>query len=177
MLSNSRVELAWWMEGSQEQFRVNGRAYIIPPPSHPFHTMQSFPPGSSLEKLTQRGADDSNYTTSEGGYDWEKKRREVFNAMSPGMKASWATPPPGTVLKSYDEADSWPSTLPRLEEADNDEDRKTLEYALGNFALVLIDPLEVDWVQLGIKPNRRTKFTRNESLGDGDEWTEEITIP
>ena len=172
------IELAWWMEGSQDQFRVLGRVSIIPPPSHPFHTMQTFPPGSALAKLTERGDADDETNVAEGrGYDWEGKRKEVFNAMSPGMKASWATPPPGTVLKSYDEAKAFPTSLPNLGEAENEEEQKNLELALGNFALLLIDPLRVDWVQLGVRPNRRTKFTRNENLGTGDEWVEEISIP
>lgn len=142
--------------------------------------MQTFPLGSSLAKLTASGEleDEANaFTTEAGRYDWEKKRREVFNDMSKGMKASWATPTPGDPIKSYDEANAWPGPLPRLEEADNDEDKKNLEFALGNFALVLIDPFSVDWVQLGTRPNRRTKFSRNENLGEGDEWAEEIVVP
>lgn len=168
------------MEGSQEQFRVNGKVYIITPPSHPFRTIQTFPPGSALARLNESGEledQTDGFTLQGGGYDWEKKRKEVFDDMSGGMKASWATPPPGDLLKSYDEANAWPGPLPKLEEADNEDDKKDLEFALGNFALVVIEPLGVDWVQLGVRPNRRTKFTRNENLSNGDEWVEEIVVP
>lgn len=107
------------------------------------------------------------------GIDWESKRREVFDSMSGHMKASWCRPPPGGKLEGgYEEAKKWPQQLPKLGEADNEEDKTNLEIALGNFALVVIDPLEVDFVELGVVPNQRTKFTR-----DNEEWTEEILVP
>jgi len=53
-----------------------------------------------------------------------------------------------------------------------EEDKKNLEIALRNFALIVIDPFEVDFVELGVDPNQRTKFTR-----DGEQWMEEIVVP
>ena len=107
------------------------------------------------------------------GIDWESKRSQVFDSMSGHMKASWCRPTPGSKLEGgYEEAKKWPQKLPRLGEAETEEDKKNLEIALGNFALVLIDPFEVDFVELGVNPNQRTKFTR-----DGENWVEEIVVP
>jgi len=93
--------------------------------------------------------------------------------MSGHMKASWCRPPPGSQLEcGYEEAKKWPQNLPKLGEAESEEDKKNLEMALGNFALVVIDPFEVDFVEMGVVPNQRTKFTR-----DGEQWIEEIIVP
>jgi hypothetical protein len=93
--------------------------------------------------------------------------------MSGYMKASWCRPSPGTKLEGgYEEAKKWPQDLPKLGEAETEEDKQNLETALGNFALVLIDPFEVDFVELGVIPNQRTVFARH-----GEDWVEEIVVP
>ena len=73
----------------------------------------------------------------------------------------------------YEEANKWPKTIPTSTGAANEEEKKLVEEALGNFALVLIEPTFVDWVQLGVVPDRRTFFHRGE---DGS-WTETIVVP
>ncbi|TCD67880.1 hypothetical protein EIP91_011814 [Steccherinum ochraceum] len=173
MLSNPTVEVAWWLEGSQDQFRFSGRVVVIPHPSHPFHNMRNIPPGSALAKLAEHGEEGGQ----DGKYDWEKKRLEVFDTMSAHMKASWCRPTPGSEISSYDDAKSWPSTVKNVGEAETDEEKANLEEALKNFALVLIEPLDIDWVQLGVIPNRRTRFYRKEQEGSGDEWIETIEVP
>ena len=91
--------------------------------------------------------------------------------MSEGMRASWCEPfPPGTALGSYEEQKGWPRKVPV--EPSTDEDRKNLEFALGNFALMLFEPVRVDWCALGIQPNRRIVFTR-----EGEEWVEQLVVP
>jgi hypothetical protein len=51
---------------------------------------------------------------------------------------------------------------------------------MANFALVVIDPFQVDFVKLDINPNHRTKFTRDfqgwglEELGRGDSCAIEL---
>ncbi|KAK7695208.1 hypothetical protein QCA50_002398 [Cerrena zonata] len=171
-LSNSVAELAWWLEGSQDQFRIAGKVTIIPAPSHPFHTMNAIPKGSAIHFLDEGGDKDHP-----GKYDWEKKRREVYDSMSPYLKASWTRPPPGSAINSYDDAKAWPQKLPKLGEAESEEDKRNAEIAFGNFALVLIEPHEIDWIQLGIFPHQRTRFTRLTNEGNGDEWKEEIQVP
>ena len=111
------------------------------------------------------------------GFDWEDKRKVVFKGMSPFMKATWVRPPPGSRLEGgEEEAEKWPV---KLEEPDengifkSDEDKILWETALGNFALLVVDPVEVDYVELGPVPNRRTKFWRS----DHGQWQDEALVP
>jgi len=155
------IEAVFWIEANQEQYRIIGDASIIPAPSHPYHGKFDPLHGPALAAVTKEGI------------DWEARRKQVFNSMSGYMKASWCRPTPGSKLEGgYEEAKNWPQKLPSLEEAESDEDRKNLEVALSNFALVVIEPYEVDFVELGVIPNQRTKFTRQ-----GLSWVEEILVP
>lgn len=95
--------------------------------------------------------------------------------MSAHMKASWCRPVPGSPLLGGDEeAKKWPERVEEPKDGDgNEENRKNWETALANFALVVIEPLEVDYVELGVMPNRRAKFWKN---GDGV-WEEQAVVP
>ncbi|KAI0962582.1 hypothetical protein AcW1_001371 [Taiwanofungus camphoratus] len=157
--AHPRAELSWWMAGSQDQFRIFGPVRVVTSPNAPAeaHLEQS---SLAFDKMDEQG------------FDWEKKRQDVFDNMSAHMKASWCRPPPGSVMDSYEDAKKWPQTVPKRGEAESDEDKRSQEQALRNFALVLIEVVEVDWVQLAVKPNQRTRFTRK-----GEEWVEEIIVP
>jgi len=113
------------------------------------------------------------------GFDWEKKRVETFEGMSGHMRASWVRPVPGTPLPGgYAAAKAWPESLPKLAEVEQgkggEETKKLVKDALKNFALVVINPLEVDYVELGVVPNQRTHFWRERGTG---EWVEEVVVP
>ena len=130
-------------------------------PLHPYHAQFDPLRGPALTALKKEGI------------DWEAKRIQIFDSMSGHMKASWCRPPPGSRLEGgYEEANKWPQKLPNLGNAESEEDKRNLEIALGNFALVVIDPSEVDFVELGVVPNQRTKFTKH-----GENWAEEIVVP
>ena len=153
-----RAEVTWWMGGSQDQFRIMGPVRIIPPPAVAVNSPRS--ESVALSRLDEQG------------FDWEKKRLAVFDSMSAHMKASWCCPPPGTVIASYEELKQRPQTVPKLGEAETEDDKRNQEQALSNFALLLIEAVEVDWLQLAEKPNCRTRFTRS-----GEEWKEELIVP
>jgi hypothetical protein len=108
------------------------------------------------------------------GFDWEAKRKDVFDSMSRHMKATWCRPTPGIRLDGgAEESAKWPEMLPKLGKEESGDEKKNMEVALGNFALVVIDPNEVDYVELGKIPNERTRFTRTpEGL-----WSEEAVVP
>ncbi|OSD01186.1 hypothetical protein PYCCODRAFT_1392358 [Trametes coccinea BRFM310] len=164
LLANPAVELAWWMEGTQDQFRLSGFAHIVPAsPAEPDTSFRFAPiPADALALRTLEAQ----------AFDWEAKRLELFQQMSPGMRASWCVPgAPGSAIGSYEEQKEWPSQVPQ--EPQTEEDKKNAEMASKNFALMLIEPVSVDWVELGVKPNRRTIFTRREDGG----WTEQLAIP
>lgn len=161
ILASPTIEAIFWVEANQEQYRIIGNASVIPTPSHSYHARFDPLRGPVLTAFNNEGI------------VWESKRREVFDSMSGHMKASWCRPSPGSKLEGgYEEAKKWPHTLPTLSEAKSEEDKRNLEIALGNFALIIIDPFEVDFLELGVVPNQRTIFTR-----DGEKWIEEIVVP
>ncbi|KAI0763994.1 pyridoxamine 5'-phosphate oxidase-domain-containing protein [Trametes elegans] len=162
LLSNQHVELAWWMEGSQEQFRLSGYAHIRPSPTAPGDESRPTPIPADAAALKALEAQ---------GFDWETKRRALFAGMSPGMRASWCVPrAPGSALASAEEQEAWPRAVPP--EPSSEEDARNYEAALSNFALMLVEPVEVDWVELGVKPQRRTFFKR-----EGEKWVEQPVVP
>ncbi|KAH9996494.1 pyridoxamine 5'-phosphate oxidase-domain-containing protein [Russula vinacea] len=136
------VELAWWINATSDQFRISGPARIFAAPEH-----TSSPP--------------------------MHKRRELFSALSEEMRATWCRPTPGTPLKAgYEEMDDWPAKVPKPSDAKTEKEKELAELALSNYAIIVIEPLNVDWLQMAIKPNRRTFFTREEV-----HWKEEVVVP
>ncbi|SJL03010.1 uncharacterized protein ARMOST_06355 [Armillaria ostoyae] len=171
IISNPHVQLAWWIEGAKEQYRVTGLATIIPVPTNGLH--------KHFLHYTQAGKDNNGAMTMlrKEGFDWEVKRQEVYRGMSPYMKASWCRPIPGSPLVGgEEEAKKWPVKLeePNADgEWSSEENKRLWETALSHFALVVIDPTDVDYVELGPLPNRRTRFWRNEK----GSWSEEALVP
>ncbi|KAF8079143.1 hypothetical protein FPV67DRAFT_98942 [Lyophyllum atratum] len=167
IISNPHVQVAWWIEGTQEQFRISGLASVIPTPKHSLykhfvHSVKHAAPGSSIAELAKEN------------FDWEDKRMTMFKGMSAHMKASWCRPTPGTRLEGgAEEAKKWPERVEEPGENADEETRKNWETALGNFALLIVDPTEVDYVELGVVPNRRTRFWRT---SDGS-WDSEAVVP
>jgi pyridoxamine 5'-phosphate oxidase len=152
-------EISWWFPSSQVQFRIAARVHIVPAPDH--SSYQHFSP--LFKKLAP------------SNFDWESERQTRFNRMSPYMRASWARPAPRTLIPSYDEGRKWPTELPKIGQGDNETEQKNIEFALSNFALLLLDPYEVDYVELGVQPNQRTIYTRTDDE-DGS-WSETIVVP
>ncbi|KAE9386451.1 hypothetical protein BT96DRAFT_891603 [Gymnopus androsaceus JB14] len=176
IIANPHVHIAWWIEGTQEQFRVAGLGTIIPSPKDHLHKQ-------FLHSTTSSAASSPNTgmaALSRENFDWEAKRKEVFKTMSAHMKASWCRPTPGSPLTGGEvEAKKWPERVdePKPEGPDESEEekenRRNWDTALRNFALVLVDPIEVDYVELGVLPNKRTKFTRSAQ----GVWKEQALVP
>ncbi|KAF8435686.1 hypothetical protein L210DRAFT_914415 [Boletus edulis BED1] len=115
----------------------------------------------ALPRTERRGL---RRTPQKRDFDWEEKRVAVFDAMSGSMKATWCRPVPGTPLgeNGEEEMKKWPKRLPKVGEAGSDAEKRLLGVALGNFALLMVEPFEVDYVELGVVPNRRTRCEREE---------------
>lgn len=160
MRARPHVEICWWLSGSLEQFRMSGPVRVISSPQAESGAGGLETPLLAIDTMTVQG------------FDWEKKRQEEFNNLPPFMRATWCKPQPASALGAYEEAKTWPQTLPKLGEAESEEDKRNQELALRNFALILIEVTEVDWVQVGTKPHQRTRFVR-----DGEEWSESIIVP
>ncbi|KAJ7201397.1 hypothetical protein GGX14DRAFT_371377 [Mycena pura] len=158
LIANPHVQVVWWIEGVQEQYRIAGRAHIVPAPKHSLYRQ-------FMHNISQ---------FSEGNlFDWDAKRIEVFKSMSAFMKASWCRPVPGSRLEGgQEEAKKWPVTLEDPKEGD-EEGKRLWEMSLRNFALVVIEPQDIDYVELEPIPNRRTRFWRTA----GGIWNEEELVP
>jgi pyridoxamine 5'-phosphate oxidase len=154
------VELAWWINATLDQFRISGHARIFASPQ----SSMSAPLHAAVECVGINSREMA-------GVDWEAKRRELFDAVSEEMRASWCRPTPGAPLEDG-VANDWPIRVPKPNEAKTDREKELAELALSNYAIIVIDPLRVDWVQMAIKPNQRTFFTRTE-----DGWSEEAVVP
>lgn len=160
-LANPKVEIVWWLPGSMEQFRLSGVVRVVPPPdAAPLSDSVTKVPSAALDALDVQG------------FDWEKKRVEVYDTQPAFLRAGFARPPPGNIIENYEAGKSWPGLVPRRVEAQSEEEEHAYDRGLHNFALVFFEPLEVDWMQLKEKPNRRTKFIRKD-----EEWAEYVTVP
>ncbi|KAF9260854.1 hypothetical protein L218DRAFT_962191 [Marasmius fiardii PR-910] len=170
IIANPNVEIAWWIEGTQEQFRISGIASVVSARDHLFYKHFE-------EAIKNAGLNSGLRNMVDTDFDWEEKRREVFESMSAHMKASWCRPTPGSVLTGGEEvAKRWPVRVDKPGDEDGGEpsegNKRNWEVALGNFALVVVDPTEVDYVELGVIPNRRSQFWRNEGV-----WEEKSVVP
>ncbi|KAG9101758.1 hypothetical protein FRC07_010279, partial [Ceratobasidium sp. 392] len=159
-------EAAWWIAPASVQFRIGARTHILPAPSHKSHS--NFP----FQLLSSAGGGDSGPESPETTADWEKFRIKTFNALPDFLRASFVRPVPGSVLVNQEDAKAWPSSLPESDKTQSEEDKKHIKEALENFALLVLEPLEVEFLELGVEPNRRTRW----KLSD-NEWKESSVVP
>jgi pyridoxamine 5'-phosphate oxidase len=155
--ANPNSEATFWFAGPKVQFRIVASTYLLPQSSHPWHA--SFP----AYELT--GSENSQF-------NWDHERLEAFDGISGHLRASFVRPVPGTPTASYEEAKKWPETAAKRGEAKEEEEKRVVEEALTNFALVVLDAAEVEFLELGPIPNRRTKWTKK-----GNQWEEQIVVP
>jgi hypothetical protein len=73
----------------------------------------------------------------------------------------------------YKSPDGQAEELPSESEAQTDEERVLIKKALGNFALLVVESLEVDLWELGLTPVRRRVWKRvgGASKEEGCSWT------
>ncbi|KAG8708249.1 hypothetical protein FRC09_001361 [Ceratobasidium sp. 395] len=159
-------EIAWWIAPASAQFRISARTHILPSPSHEFYS--KFP----RQALSNTAGGDSGPEHPETADDWEKVRIKAFNALPAFQRASFAHPDPGATLPNPEEAQTWPESLPESDKAESEDDKKHMKEALKNFALMVVEPLEVELLELQVRPNRRTQWI----LAEG-EWKEVSIVP
>ncbi|KAF4612268.1 hypothetical protein D9613_004277 [Agrocybe pediades] len=171
--TSPHAELAWWIDGTQQQFRLRSRVFLVPHAKHPVYT-------TFQNALDAADAGDAENPTPAlalfKNEDWEKRRVELFKSMSAHMKASWCRPTPGSILEGgEDEAKTWPERIDEPSDPsspDYETQKRNWEFALSNFAIVVIEPYEVDFVDLKVIPNRRWLFRR---VKKQDDWVWEET--
>lgn len=173
LTTTPQAEVVWWIEGTKQQFRIIANIHIVPTPSHPLH---------SNFKHNLSNAETGSALSLFKNDDWETRRTDMFKSMSANMKASWCRPLPGSPLEGgQEEAKKWPERIEEpklgLPREEYDKAKRNWDTALGNFALVIIDPIEIDFVDLSSPPDRRTLFTKKKDAGHSDTWVEEELVP
>ena len=98
LASHHDVEIAWWIEPPAIQFRLQGKAYTLPPDKTEV--------AKALKAMGLQG-DEAD------GKWWENKRKEVWEKeMSGHLRGSFARPAPGTPLDQIDtKPEDWPTKL------------------------------------------------------------------
>lgn len=91
---NPNVELAFWMEKTGVQFRISGKAAVLPNKPEEKSALEKI----LKETLHTKGSE----ATPEY---WTKKRDEEFEKMSGHLRATFARPPPGTPLEDLKEGE------------------------------------------------------------------------
>lgn len=156
--SGRSASVCWWFAESGEQYRIRALTYVVPPPSLQSEFPKFMPAGKKLNP--------QNLGSIE--FDWECERKRIFEKVSPGLQASFLRSIPGEKLehvpddqqpKSY-----WPTEI-------NTDEEKSM--ALDRFALVVLDPISVDFLKLKDEPNERIQWTK---LDDGS-WKEVNVMP
>ncbi|KAH9932660.1 pyridoxamine 5'-phosphate oxidase-domain-containing protein [Amylocystis lapponica] len=158
--ANDRVELAWFLAGSHEQFRIAGRVRVVPAPTHPSYNDALADLPLALRTLHAQG------------FDWEALRAAEFSGMPGTFRINYCRPPAGADISALEGAE-WPAALPKVEGEEDEEDKRNWKLGLSNLSLFLIEPVEVEYAAIPGKPTQRTKFVRDES----GEWTEKALVP
>lgn len=173
--SNPLTEVAWWIEGAGEQYRIVSRAYVLPSPKHPLYAQFPFDrltPSSAASSQTAAGesselhkdSDDENTTLAQW---WEKERIATFNdRMGGALRASWCRPTPGSDLPGgYDSAKEWLERLPRSSDVQpGSKEEADVRYALENFALLVLEPVRVERVELHVVSRPSLLSRRHSSM-------------
>ncbi|KAG9307675.1 hypothetical protein G9A89_023240 [Geosiphon pyriformis] len=142
LYKNPGFEIAWWFNGTEDQFRLSGDAFVLP---HPKHARRSQFPDVKLANQF--------FSPSNPKFDWEAERLQVWFRMSDVLRASFLT---GMLA----EHGNYPEKLPPIGE--NEEQEENIKAALENFALVVLKVDFVDYFRLN--PSSHTTWTYDDTI-------------
>ncbi len=102
LASDPTFEIAWWIENTAVQFRIQGKAYVVPN-----HDQVSDELKKCVEKIAGKG-DEANPEW------WISERKRLWkDSMSGHLRASFARPTPGTPLKDVEtKPKDWVDSIP-----------------------------------------------------------------
>ncbi|OCF45747.1 hypothetical protein I317_00235 [Kwoniella heveanensis CBS 569] len=149
------IELAWWIESTNVQFRITGQAVTIASGAETDFD-------KALHVLGLKAGQEE-----EGKAEWwENERKKLWEGVSGHLRAGFGRPPPGKKLDEVESSDKWPETIPA--KSDEPDEQKTIDYAFSHFAIIAIAPQAVEFLELKPIPNRRTQW-RRQADGSWDE--------
>ncbi|KAK1921678.1 hypothetical protein DB88DRAFT_498838 [Papiliotrema laurentii] len=139
------VEIAWWILDSAIQLRITGKAYIV-----------SADAATTRKAIQAMGVQEGEEGKNEW---WQDKREQLWKDLSGHLRGSFGRPTPGTPLDQVKEKpEDW---IQRLDpESDDPKQKKDIEFAKGNFAIIAVQPTGVEVLELKPQPNRRTQWTK-----------------
>ncbi|SMR58694.1 unnamed protein product [Zymoseptoria tritici ST99CH_1E4] len=148
-------EAVWWVKGeTMVQWRIKGVAYIVGP------DIESDEESSGVRTVKSELGERMRVVKEEGreGWGWGREVTACFGNISPGMRGSFANPPPGKpVDQSYDD-----QKLKLGQKVEDLEDPVARE----NFRVVVIKPEVVESVDQKDPPaNRRHVWTFDKATG------------
>ncbi|CAK4030460.1 zn 2cys6 transcription factor like [Lecanosticta acicola] len=158
------VEAVWWVKDVMVQWRMKGEAFVIGPDIEE-EGEQSSGVRTAKSELGKR----MRVVKEEGkeGWSWKTEVTGHFGNMSPGMRGTFAAPPPGQPVSApYDD-----QKLKLGEKVESLDDPVARE----NFRVVVIKPEEVESVDLSDpKQSRRQVYKFDEHT---QSWSHEECWP
>lgn len=142
-----------WLFPSLVQVRLEGRAILYPAPI-PFPDPSPTTPEQDAAALAASFPEGSAESSPQW---WEAKRRDMFESLSPELRASFCRPKPGAELK--DDPAEWVDELPADAAGADAKTQAALARAWDNFAVLALQPESVEVLDLGAKPHTRTQWT------------------
>lgn len=102
LAAHSDVEIAWWIEPTNTQFRISGQAVTIASPSIDSE-------GSIQNKLRKL----KPFGDEKQADWWESERARIWKSVSGHLRAGFARPAPGTPLDQADrKPEDWSESIP-----------------------------------------------------------------
>lgn len=133
--ASSLYQLMWkkrYFPETRQQYRFSGVAKLVVAPTHRLYALNASRSLASTDT------------------DWEAIRQTQFRNLSPQTRAQFTWPDPKQPRTD---------TITHIKTLEEDSDNgKLWASALNNFALILLDPRAVDFLELLPWPNRRTLF-------------------
>lgn len=161
-------EVCWWHQGTQEQIRLSGRAWLYSSPTENDNVNRGFPGQRLIDQHISIPEDQKH-----GAWTWEGERLRQFAKHSPGLRGTFQNPHPATPLTDEkQEKVKAGITLPgSLEEAKDQDEKEKVKAALARFCLVVLECEEVDYLKVDPPPERKQW-----KLVDGT-WKEQNVSP
>lgn len=188
---NPKCEACFWIEESKEkpQWRFRGKVHFfsfLGESSNPEEKDARKEVASDVFGVESEEAERETFPVGDDEVSWQREILRHFANLGPGMRGTFANPPPGTDLNEDRSSQLGrkilDSTLKReflAEDSDEakenwHEKRKVLYEALSNFRLAVIKVERIDRVDLAAKGGKGRRWFY---LRDGNNWKEEEVWP
>ncbi|GAB5592658.1 hypothetical protein Unana1_07558 [Umbelopsis nana] len=182
--NDPRVEVAWWMSTTGEQFRIRGRMHIIERGTEDLlkdhiYRKEGTRPSDNASPATSTFLTRIDHLSRMIGvekFSWEAERLRHWHKISDDLRATFTWPHPGL---EHEANGRFLESLP-IEKTGQDgwfshgdkEKQALLEEGYNNFVLLALEVESVDYVQLYAMPCKRCVYNKH-----NDEWVMQSLNP